>query len=112
MDLLRENRAVQLAVYSKLTGGWPPTAYFILNTAELVTVHEDVFKGATVIKDKSAEQEVWKVIEERTRLRQDELKAGTIHIGIPGKTDPEENPFPAPCPYCSYGVFCKVDLRS
>jgi hypothetical protein len=111
MDLLQENRAVQLAVYSKIIGSWPPAAYFILNNAELLTIHENIFKGATVIRDKAAEQEIWNVVEERMKLTKAELESGNIRVGTPGKADPDGNPFPAPCEYCKYKLFCRIEKK-
>ena len=59
-ELLRENRALQLATYSYLkksldeSGSWPPGAFFILSTGNVLASDKSIFPDAIVCQSEDA----------------------------------------------------------
>jgi len=114
---LRQGWATQLATYSRLLGRgktWPKTAYYIIGSSTMVTVHPDLFNGADTIQG-ADEKTVWTNMEtELTRIRKD-LSTGKVEVGQPpirgSGQGQASRPFPAPCKYCSFGLYCQTPGR-
>ena len=107
---LSNGTAIQLAVYSELLSH-APTAYFIINRAEMLTVHRDVFPGATVIGGPT-EKVVWSTVVEAVEGRRRSLASGTAAIGIPEETAAEPDLLYAPCKFCELDLFCGIGRQS
>lgn len=85
--LMNEDRGLQLALYSSLfndTGGFSPTAYFIISTGRLFTRDQKAFKhGIPAGSDewaKAYEQQLAKLFR-TVEYRMGELKQGKIEMG-------------------------------
>ncbi|MBI4977379.1 MAG: PD-(D/E)XK nuclease family protein [Spirochaetes bacterium] len=109
---LAEGRALQTAVYSMLEGARVPTAFFIIRDAAFLTVHADAFPGAQTVdypEPASYEKDVWKkAAAEITRVRQGFERMQTA-IGVPEHVKTETPFLNAPCGFCDYRLFCRVD---
>ena len=114
--LLEERRALQLAHYATVAGAAhelpapPPTAYFVITTAELFTVHAGLLPGAIVVPGPT-EGELWQELWPHAQARRTALEAGTVDVGTPEaawRQGLPERPLPAPCRFCDYGLFCGV----
>ena len=49
--LLEKGMATQLAAYSRMSEKYPPTGFFIIKNATLLTIHPEAFPGSMAIKD-------------------------------------------------------------
>ena len=114
--LLEQRRAVQLAHYAIITGAAeaqpepPPTAYFVITTGELFTVHRGLLPGAIVVPG-PAEGELWAELWPHGQARRAAVSAGAVAVGLPEegwRAGLPETPLPAPCRFCDYGLFCRV----
>ena len=104
-------RALQLAAYARLAGDRPaPTAYLILSTAQLITVHPGVFPGADVVLGPT-ETEVWQGLEEAVLKGRQALAEGVVDVGLPEGDWTEDRGLlvPAACSFCGYRLFCRID---
>lgn len=115
--LLEQRRAVQLAHYAIITGAAeaqpepPPTAYFVITTGELFTVHRGLLPGAIVVPG-PAEGELWAELWPHGQARRAAVSAGAVAVGTPEeewRAGLTGTPLPAPCRFCDYGLFCRVD---
>jgi hypothetical protein len=105
---LVDGLAIQLAVYSSLfSDRWPPTGYFIITSAELLTVHGDAFPGVRPV-DGPDEKSVWGTVRPVIQSELKKLSSGTAFLGIEDG-DKENTPdlLYAPCKYCEYSMFCR-----
>lgn len=122
--LLEDGRAVQLAVYRAAADGNPPAAYFIVSSAMLLTVHEDVARrlGTGSVIEGPGEEAVLEEILEQTSGIRERLRGGSIPVGYPEKewkalrdSRPDDwrevAMLPAPCGYCDYRLFCGYEER-
>ncbi len=109
-ESLEQGRALQLAAYARLAGGRvAPTAYLILVTAELLTVHGDVFPGADVVLG-DAEPEVWERMAAVAREQKAALAAGRVLVGSPEEPSEDDGLLVAAgCRFCGFALFCRVD---
>jgi hypothetical protein len=110
--------AIQLATYSRILRAgesWPKTAYYIVFSKDLLTVHADVVPGLYKINGES-ENDVWSRVESAITHTTERLAKGIVDVGLQ-----DENPrvlaeagrvAPAPCNYCDYRLFCRTDRRS
>jgi hypothetical protein len=118
---LENGTALQLAAYSRMlrptpTATWPPVAYFILRTQQLLTTSA-IFRGEERIQGAGPE-ETWSRVEAAhadawERLRQGSLlapgnpdEAGEVHpeaddIDLEGRLVLQ-----APCTFCELGALC------
>ena len=118
--LLEQRRALQLAHYAVVTGAAeaqpapPPTAYFVITTGELFTVHHGLLPGAIVVPG-PAESELWAELWPHWQTRRAAVGAGTVDVGTPDaawRVGLAQAPLPAPCRFCDYGLFCGVAATS
>lgn len=115
---LMRGAAIQLATYSRILRAgesWPKTAYYIVMTKDLLTVHGDVAPNLYRVNGED-ERDVWGRIESAITATTERLGRGLIDVGID-----DENPSilaesgrvaPAPCNYCDYRLFCRTDRRN
>ena len=114
-SLLEQRRALQLAHYATVAGAAeaqspPPTAYFVITTGELFTVHPGLLPGAIVVPGPT-EDELWAELWPHAQTRRATVGAGTVDVGIPDAAWREglpQVPLPAPCRFCDYGLFCGI----
>ena len=115
-SLLEQRRALQLAHYATVAGAAeaqsapPPTAYFVITTGELFTVHRGLLPGAIVVPGPT-EGELWAELWPHAQTRRAAVGTGSVDVGIPDTAWREglaEVPLPAPCRFCDYGLFCGV----
>lgn len=105
---LSEGKAIQLAVYSAVADdSWPPTAYFIISSGEMITVHKDAFPGATVI-DGPDEQTTWKKIKSTIDKRKESFSSGTLSVGITDDSGKAPDFVFASCKFCDLKMFCRI----
>ena len=86
--LLRENRALQLATYSYLkknldeTGSWPPGAFFILSTGNVLATDRTIFPDAIVCQSEDAGgvADLWDRILVTYDWRWTQLENGAIEV--------------------------------
>lgn len=115
---LMRGAAIQLATYSRILRAgksWPKTAYYIVFSKDLLTVHGDIAPNLYRINGES-EGDVWSRIEAAITQTTERLAQGIVDVGLD-----DENPrvlaeagrvAPAPCNYCDYRLFCRTDRRS
>lgn len=91
---LRENRALQLAIYAWLRRDpegvdWPATAFYILRTQTWMTAHAAAWPGATVVARNGAHPDAvcWTAFLDVCRWRRDQLRDGWIEVVVPGTDD-------------------------
>lgn len=127
--LMNEDKDLQLALYSSLfndTGGFSPTAYFVINTGRLYTRDQKAFQhGILAGSDDWAagyEQQLAKLFR-TVEYRMDELKEGKIEMGegIPTEEleifslDPDEyllppgGEFKEPSRFNDYSTFTNIE---
>jgi len=99
---LRENRALQLAVYGFLLNqmhkAWAAAAFYILTSRRLIAQDNGYFPRARVISPESppgGQQRCWNDFQKVWRWRRQQLDAGWIEITADG-TDPADRPLHAP----------------
>lgn len=119
---LEEGRALQLALYASLLGKGgepPPSAYFILDQGQLLTVYPQAFPGATVVEGDGAGATL-RGAEEGFRYWEQVLGAGLLPVldeALPwaGPVTAAAGPPPdaessarrePPCRYCPYAAVC------
>ena len=122
--LLEQGRAVQLAHYATVTAAAeappgsppspdappPPTAYFVITTGELFTVHRGLLPGAIVVPGPT-EAELWAELWPQAQARRAGVGAGAVAVGVPDevwRAGLPEAPLPAPCRFCDHGLFCGI----
>ena len=115
---LQRGASIQLATYSRILragDAWPKTAYYIVVSKDLLTVHGDIAPDLYRIKGED-EGDVWSRVETAITTTTARLSQGLVDVGIE-----DENPSvlaeagrvaPAPCKYCDYRLFCRTDRRS
>jgi hypothetical protein len=118
---LENGTALQLAAYSRMlrptpTAAWPPVAYFILRTQQLLTTSA-IFHGEERIQGADPE-ETWSRVEAAHADAWERLRQGTLLApGNPdeaGEIHPEEDDIDlegrlvlqAPCTFCELGALC------
>ena len=83
-DTLADNTHLQLTIYAKLlgNGGYLPTAYFILNAADLIAQTNHYFPAARTVQNKSEESaaDLWMRFETSWKHRRAELDEGAIEV--------------------------------
>lgn len=113
---LANGTSIQLAVYGHLLRGkesapFPPAAYFMLKTGQLITTDPRAFPEAIAINGIGL-KETWQAIKNTYKAVQQELARGEIRI--PGNQEelPKEGQiidgrlFLTPCAFCDLGVLC------
>lgn len=115
---LARGTAVQLATYGRILKAgeaWPRTAYYIVATQDLLTVHDDVAPGAVRI-DGEAEPDVWSRVDRAIAGVKSKLAEGLVEVGLesdrPQELAEAGRLIAAPCRYCDYGVICRANRRS
>lgn len=115
-NLLEQRRALQLAHYAIVTGKAeaqpepPPTAYFVITTGELFTVHHGLLPGAIVVPGPT-EEALWAELWPQAQAHRAGVGAGVVAVGVPEehwRAGVPGAPLPAPCHFCDYGRFCGV----
>ena len=115
-NLLEQRRALQLAHYAIVTGKAeaqpepPPTAYFVITTGELFTVHHGLLPGAIVVPGPT-EEALWAELWPQAQAQRAGVGAGVVAVGVPEahwRAGVPGAPLPAPCHFCDYGRFCGV----
>ena len=118
-NTLKRGWALQLAIYSQMLNKnkkdkLVPTGFFIIKDAELLTVHEDLFPGARVIKGID-ENETWEIFSEEIEKAHKNIKNGIIEVGIDSdKKKDLENAgrfTKASCGFCCFEPFCLKNKR-
>ena len=110
--LLEKGRATQLAAYSRMSEKYPPTGFFIIKNATLLTIHPEAFPGSMAIKG-PREKDVWKTVEDAVAGVRKELASGKVQVGIPEEESGTWlSMLPANCTYCGYGLFCGVKEKN
>jgi CRISPR/Cas system-associated exonuclease Cas4 (RecB family) len=109
-EIMRQGRAVQLAMYSRIApGDWPPTGFLIVEKGEMLTHHgPEVIKGAFQVQSPRDEGETWERVKEEVELVRKSFASGKVYLGDDWKSDPHFQP--AECVYCEYRKFCGIDL--
>lgn len=99
---LRENRALQLAVYGCLLNqqhkAWPAAGFYILTLRRLIAQDDSYFSRARVISPESPPgglKRCWSDFQKIWRWRRQQLEVGWIEITADG-TDPADGPPDAP----------------
>jgi hypothetical protein len=115
---LARGTAVQLATYGRILKAgeaWPRTAYYIVATRDLLTVHDDVAPGAVRI-DGETEPDVWSRVDHAIAGVKSKLAEGLVEVGLesdrPQELAEAGRLIAAPCRYCDYGVICRANRRS
>lgn len=92
---LKENRALQLAIYGQLVRStaaaaagapWPATGFFILREQRLLTTHPTFWDGGPTVRPRAAtggESVCWQDFLEVWRWRRDQLAAGWVELTLP-----------------------------
>jgi ATP-dependent helicase/nuclease subunit B len=122
LEELAEGRAVQLALYARGFGGepLPPTGYFMLKEARLLTASATAFPGATVADGPPAEQTLEQA-ERRWAQWQSGLERGVLaapHPQLRGYdvqfkqlTGDWPPPVPKPpCDWCDFATLCTAKI--
>lgn len=116
---LEAGAAYQLASYSFLVGTngrWPPVAYFILRSQQMLTTHGGLFEHHEHLQGASPDA-TWKAFETCYHERRKELDSGLIlatgEVDADGKRQPEKSQLAddcllltPPCQFCSFGLLC------
>ena len=100
-DLLAANRALQLATYAFLQKTldsselWPPSAFFILSTGNLLASDASRFPNAIVSPSKSGEGSVhlWRRLSVTYEWRWAQLEAGRVEV-VTGLNEPDHDSAP------------------
>src|SRR5690606_14343850 len=98
---IAENRALQLATYAYMrsrpeaAGRWPPHAYFIVQTGDIIAADARIFPSARAFEPEAPEtaEQVWRRLVRTVDWRLAQLDAGAIEVNAEG-TDPDERPTP------------------
>jgi hypothetical protein len=83
---LAEGTHLQLIIYAGLvrqqTGKWPAIAYYMLGRAQLIAQREDLFEGASVVRNSSGQStaELWDRFLVSFAWRLDQLRQGSIEV--------------------------------
>ena len=118
-NILKRGWALQLAIYSQMLNDSKkskmiPTGFFIIKDAELLTIHDDLFPGARVIKGID-ENETWEVFSEEIEKAYENIKDGIVEIGVDSdkKKDLENTGrfIKASCGFCCFEPFCLKNKR-
>jgi hypothetical protein len=118
---LREGTALQLAAYSHLlregdAGGWPPTAYFLFPSRQLLSTRPAEFPGCQRV-DGPDEGAVWARVVRSLDAVRERLARGEVEVpfltaedrkGFSGFGD-DGIAIPAPCRYCEYQLLCGAE---
>lgn len=99
--LLEDNRALQLGTYAYLqrthdrSSAWPPGAFFILSTGNLLTADSSRFPGAIVSDSRSGEgvAELWSRLGVTCDWRWKQLEAGKVEV-VSELTEPDGDSAP------------------
>ena len=89
-DLLKENQALQLALYAYLRqkqGRWPAQAFFILQEGRLLAQDQRFFPTAEIcapVNPNSCAQSLWVDFEKTWRWRREQLNKGWIEVTVVG----------------------------
>ena len=99
---LRQNRQLQLAVYSYLlnqqSAGWPSTAFYILTRRSLIAQNQDYFPNAKIVlpdPPPGGPQLCWTEFEKVWQWRRQQFDTGWVEVTASG-TDPKDRPPAAP----------------
>jgi predicted NUDIX family NTP pyrophosphohydrolase len=96
---LKENRALQLAVYShclrEKNSPWPHIGYLIIQSAEILAPSAGAFPGATEVACAGDCADLWKAFEIRWNWRRKQLDAGRVEV-VTEDTVPDADSFPPP----------------
>ena len=91
MDDLKNNTALQLAIYSQLVnqdeGTWPAAAYFILRSRELLAPDSNFFKGATTPAPQDSLPDLettWSEFLDVLAWREKQLADGWLEVPLKG----------------------------
>jgi len=118
-EKLADGTAVQLAAYAHLTrdgAAFPPTAYFVIATQEILSVSRGDFGPASYVEGPSAES-TWKAMERSYARRLGELEAGilvapgsagpaaTEELAV-GHQDDRSVVLEPPCKFCRFDALC------
>ncbi|MGA8279833.1 MAG: PD-(D/E)XK nuclease family protein, partial [Desulfobacterales bacterium] len=101
IEELKENRQLQLATYAYLRKKigkvdiWPPQAYFIIDSAQLLTQDEKSFPGSLACMSATGETtpDLWRRFEATWRWRRKQMDAGLVEVTVTG-TEPDAESAP------------------
>ena len=101
IEELKENRQLQLATYAYLrkkigkVDDWPPQAYFIIDSAQLLTQDEKSFPGSLACMPETGETtaDLWRRFEATWRWRRKQMDAGLVEVTVTG-TEPDAESAP------------------
>ena len=101
IEELKENRQLQLATYAYLRKKigkvdiWPPQAYFIIDSAQLLTQDEKSFPGSLACIPETGETtaDLWRRFEATWRWRRKQMDAGLVEVTVTG-TEPDAESAP------------------
>ncbi len=101
-DDLRDNRALQLAVYGWLVGGdrgsWPDCGFLIIDGGEILASDGEAFPGATpVASAEGSSATLWGRFEKTWKWRARQLAAGRVEVPVEGTSADEQSLAPAGC---------------
>ncbi|MEW6078387.1 MAG: PD-(D/E)XK nuclease family protein [Thermodesulfobacteriota bacterium] len=113
---LANGTSIQLAVYGHLLRGkesapFPPAAYFMLKTGQLITTEPRAFPEAIAVNGIEL-KETWQAVKTTYKAVREELDRG--EVGIPGNQEepPKESQIIdgrlslKPCAFCNLGALC------
>ena len=128
LESLRKGESLQLALYARgladAAASLPPTAYFILEDARLLTTSDTAFPGATVVNGNS-EGETLLDAERAWKWWQEILATGLVlprgqklvdvaqaTESVAASPPPDEGPggIKAPCHFCDFKLFCTFSV--
>ena len=101
IEELKENRQLQLATYAYLRKKigkvdiWPPQAYFIIDSAQLLTQDKRSFPGSLACMSATGETtpDLWRRFEATWRWRRKQMDAGLVEVTVTG-TEPDAESAP------------------
>ena len=101
-ELLQQNRSLQLATYSFLQKSldesqvWPPGAFFVLSTGNVLASEDSIFPDAIVCSSSDGEgiADLWTRLEVTYNWRWTQLKRGRIEVPTDATASEEESSLP------------------
>lgn len=100
VDLLKENRHLQLTIYAELLrqkgGAWPRVAYYVLDRGQLLATSDEFFPEARLVRKDSEETtaHLWQRFTESWKWRRKQLDAGKIELVLEEIEETEESVSP------------------
>lgn len=102
IEALETNTHLQLALYSHLrkqnsdSGRWPEQAFFIIDSAHVISQSNTVLSNALVIRPDNNEtvEDLWRRFETTWQWRRDQMNAGRIEVTVEGAEPDEDSELP------------------